>query len=183
MKRCTPTLQKINLSKGIFRTKVCRTKVCRTDNMAKGKYTDQILCRIQIYRKCHKQKDKKQKRRNLSIQEIYDISVLLGQVRLGWLPFRCLLAALQVPASFPLGPCQLPFRSLPAPIRCLIMLGQVRPKAALPPVGFPLGACSLPFRSLPAPIRSLPASLQVPASSHQVPASSHQVPASFPLGP
>ena len=79
---------------------------------------------------------------------------------------------------------------------CQVRLGQV---------GCPLGACWLPFRSLPA-------SLQVPASSHQmshyvglgqakscpptcwlpfrcllatlqVPASSHQVPASFPLGP
>ena len=59
-----------------------------------------------------------------------------------------------LPAYYPLGACLLPFR-------CLIMLGQVRPKAALPPVGFPLGACSLSFRCL---LTTL------------------QVPACFPLG-
>ena len=54
------------------------------------------------------------------------MTFLYWQVRLGWLPFRCLLATLQVPASFPLGPCQLP----------------------LGPCQLPLGPCQLPFRSL-----------------------------------
>ena len=103
-----------------------RQTINRQDNQqTDNQQTRQLIDRQSIDRTLHRQTINRQFR--TSIRQIQKTKFTSGQVRLGWLPFRCLLASLQVPVG--------------CPFRCLLPALQV-------PVGCPLGTCWLPFRYL-----------------------------------